>query len=294
MQIRYASFIVALVVLCFGPIAVTEVAAVQRPVLNPIGNLPREYFVDAPYGAFYDARDFSGIWFRVGGDWSHGPARTNPPLTPEGAALMKTHRPSRSYLPDIAPATPDPTDSNYPALTCNPKGFPAIVVDLNHDHHEVIMLQDRMLQLWQKERMPREIWLDGRALPAGDNYGNIGPSWMGMSVGHWEGNTLVVETIGLDGRAWLDAYGFPKSDEARFRERYTRTDEKTLELEVIMYDPLYYTAPWVSDIKVWKKEARDARTVNNFGWYGLFSGVSDLLCAPMNGEGIPSNPFGGD
>ena len=61
MRIRYASFIVALVVLCFGPIAVTEVAAVQRPVLNPIGNPPREYFVDAPYGAFYDARDFSGI-----------------------------------------------------------------------------------------------------------------------------------------------------------------------------------------------------------------------------------------
>ena len=89
---------------------------------------------------------------------------------------MKTHRPTRT--------TPDPADSNYPALTCNPKGFPAIVFDRNHDHHGVVQLPDRILQLWQEERMLCEIWLDGRELPSGDNYGNIGPSWMGMSVGH--------------------------------------------------------------------------------------------------------------
>ncbi len=133
--------------------------------------------------------------------------------------------------------------------------------------------------------MLREIWMDGRELPSGNQLANIGPSWMGLSVGDWEGNTLVVETIALDERAWLDAYGFPKSDEARFIERYTRTDAKTLELEITMYDPKYYTAPWISDIKVWKKEARDARPVNNFGWHGLFSGLNDLLCAPLNSFG---------
>ena len=286
MEIRYVNFVLPLAVLCFGSIAVTEVAAAQRLIRNPSGNLPREYFVEVPYNAFYAARDLSGIWFRVGGAGGHGPDGTNPPLTPEGVARMKTYRPTR--------ATPDPADSNYPALTCNPKGFPAIVFDRNHDHHEVVQLPDRILQLWQEERMLREIWLDGRELPSGDNYGNIGPSWMGMSVGHWEGNTLVVETIGLDGRAWLAASGFPKSDAAQFTERFTRTEENTLELEVIMYDPVYYTEPWISDIKIWKKEARDARPVNNFGWYGLFSGINDLLCAPMNGEGRPSNPYGGD
>ena len=124
-----------------------------------------------------------------------------------------------------------------------------------------------------------------RQLPTGDDYGNIGVSWMGMSVGHWEGNTLVVETIGLDNRAWLDTFGFPKSDQSRVVERYTLTDPETLELEQTLYDPVYYTEPWISDIKVWRKEARDARPVNNFGWYGLFSGINDLLCAPMNGGG---------
>ncbi len=286
MEIRYMSFVVPLAVLCFGSIAASEIAAPQRQILDASANLPREYFVETPYNPLYDARDFSGIWFRVGGGGGHGPDGTNPPMTPEGVARMQTLRPTRS--------TSDPADSNYPSLTCNPKGFPGIVVDRNHDHHEVVQLPARMFQIWQEERMLREIWLDGRALPSGDDYANIGPSWMGMSVGHWEGNTLVVETKGLDGRAWLSASGYPKSDAAQFTERYTRTEENTLELELIMYDPVYYTEPWISDIKTWKKEARDARPVNNFGWYGLFSGINDLLCAPMNGGGRPSNPYGGD
>ena len=67
MEIRYVRFVLPLAVLCFGSIAVTEVAAAQRLILNPSGNLPREYFVEVPYNAFYDARDLSGIWFRVGG-----------------------------------------------------------------------------------------------------------------------------------------------------------------------------------------------------------------------------------
>ena len=176
MQIRYVTVVVALAGLCFGPIAATHVAAAQRPILNAIGNLPREYYVDVTYNDSYDARDFSGIWFRVGGDWSHGPPRTNPPLTPEGLALMQTHRPTRSYLPEVTEAVASYEETNYPAATCNPKGFPAIVVDLNHDHHEVLVLGDRILQVWQEERMLREIWMDGRELPSGDNLANIGPS----------------------------------------------------------------------------------------------------------------------
>jgi hypothetical protein len=207
---------------------------------------------------------------------------------------MKTHKPTRSNLPEIAPAVEDSKQSNYPAIRCNPKGYPAIKVDDNHDHHEIVQLPNRILELWQEEGRIREIWLDGRPVPSGENLERIGPSWMGMSVGHWEGNTLVVEVVGLDGRAWLDSFGFPKSDNARFIERITRPAPDTLEIEYIIYDSTYYTAPWVSDIKTWKKEARNAKPVNNFGWYGLFSGLNDLICAPMNGSGDYSNAFGGN
>jgi hypothetical protein len=266
----------------------------QRVTLGVIGGKPPEYVKPKPFDGEYDQHDLTGIWFRVGGDRSHGPERSNPPLTAAGIAEMKTHRPTRSYVPEIAPAVADPKQSNYPATRCNPKGYPSIKVDDNHDHHEIVQLPNRILELWQEEGRIREIWMDGRPVPSGDNLERIGPSWMGMSVGHWEGNTLVVEVVGLDGRAWLDSYGFPKSDKARFIERITRPAPDTLEIEYILYDPEYYTVPWVSDIKTWKKEPRNAKPVNNFGWYGLFSGLNDLICAPMNGSGDYSNTFGGN
>ena len=104
--------------------------------------------------------------------------------------------------------------------------------------------------------------------------------WFGDSRGHWDGNTLVVNTTGLDERAWLDNAGNPKSFHAVFEERYTRTSYDEIELQISVTDPAYYTAPWVSDVKTFKKEARDGAQVNHFGWYGLFSGLTDLICAP--------------
>jgi hypothetical protein len=248
----------------------------------------------------YDKHDFSGIWFRamprnIGGDCGFGPQGSYPPLTPAGEAAIRKNAPTNTRHP-LQPKVgeKDPSQSNDPALTCNPKGFPQIVVDTAHDHHEVVQTPTRILQIWQEERRLREIWMDGRPLPSGDNLANLGNSWYGMSVGRWEGDTLVVDTVGLDERAWLDIYGFPKSGEARIEERYRLADAETLEVQLTLNDPKYYTKPWVSDVKRFKREARDAKTVNNFGWYGLFSSLVDLICAPVNAGGTPSNPRGGD
>jgi hypothetical protein len=292
MRKPYVSLLAVVVVISFALLAIAPAIA-QRVTLEVIGGKPPEYVKPKPYDPSFNPRDFTGIWFRVGGDRSHGPARTNPPLTAAGLAEMKTHKPSRSYVPEIAPAVSDPKTANYPAMRCNPKGFPSIKVDDNHDHHEIIQLSDRIIEHWQEEGRLREIWMDGRDVPSGDNLARLGVSWMGMSVGHWENNTLVVEVVGLDGRAWLDSYAFPKSDDARFIERISHPEPDTLEIEYIMYDPTYYTAPWVSDIKTWKKEPRNSKPVNNFGWYGLFSGLNDLICAPVNAGGDYANPFGG-
>ena len=252
----------------------------------------------------FDHRDFSGIWFRAmgrtgpngGGDCGFGPEGSAPPLTKAGEEAIAKNIPTNTRHPlQKKDGSVDPRKSNDPALTCNPKGFPQIVVDTAHDHHEVVMLPNRIFQVWQEERRLREIWMDGRPLPTGDALANLGPSWYGMSVGRWEGDTLVVETVGLDDRAWLDIYGFPKSDEARIEERYRRVDPVTLEVQLTLFDSKYYTKPWVSDIKRFKKEARDSKNVNHFGWYGLFSGLTELICAPVNADATnPSNPRGGD
>jgi hypothetical protein len=242
----------------------------------------------APDTTPFDAHDLSGIWLRLaprGGDRSI--SAKAPPLTPAGKARMAQNLPARSRTEK--PAPDDPADSNDPAFRCNPQGFPRIVIDTAHDYHEVIQLKDRILQLWQEERRPREIWMDGRPVPSGENLDNLGPAWYGHSVGHWEGDTLVVETVGLDDRAWVDLFGYPKSLKARVVERYRRTDASTLTLQLTLNDSEYYTQPWVSDLKTWKKQPREK--VTWFGWYGLFSGAGELVCAPMNASAV--NKHGG-
>ncbi len=237
-----------------------------------------------------DPRDLSGIYIRRGGNRGFGPPDSMPPLTPAGEAVIRTRIPSPGY--DRHPLSQEIDDqalSNDPTFACNPKGFPRILLDTAHDFHEVMMLPDRVLQVWQEARVMREFWLDGRELPSSENLLNLGPAWYGHSVGEWQGDTLVVNTVGMDDRAWLDQYGFPISFEARIEERYRKVDAETIELQLTLYDPMYYTRPWVSDTKMWKKEPPE--NVTWFGWHGLFSGLGELLCAPQNAS--PLNPRGG-
>jgi hypothetical protein len=68
--------------------------------------------------------------------------------------------------------------------------------------------------------------------------------WMGDSRGHWEGDTLVVESNGFNGKTWLDQMGHPASDALHVTERFRRKDFGHLEIEITIDDPKMYTAPW--------------------------------------------------
>ena len=85
----------------------------------------------------------------------------------------------------------------------------------------------------------RQIYMDGRALEAAPN-----PSWMGYSVGHWEGDTLVVESNGYNDRSWLDRNGHPHTEALRTTERYRRPDLGHLEYTLTLEDPAIYAKPW--------------------------------------------------
>jgi hypothetical protein len=216
--------------------------------------------------AQFDPKDLSGYWIgTVGG---HALGTKAPPLTPAGVALMK------GRIPDNLNKLP----GNAPWYECNPMGFPRLVLD--NEPLELIMLNDRVLELFQWEWTMRELWLDGRSLPAGENLENLGASWYGHSVARWEGNTLVVNTVGLDERAWLDNQGNPKSVYAQIEERYQRTGPDTIELQMTLTDPKFYTAPWVGAKRVYKRLPPREYTLS--GWKGLYSGNTDAICAPMN------------
>jgi len=85
----------------------------------------------------------------------------------------------------------------------------------------------------------RMIHMDGRELEA-----NPAPSWMGYSVGRWEGDTLVVDSAGFNDKTWLSRYGQPHTEAMRVRERYRRTDFGHLQIDVTYIDPDAYVKPW--------------------------------------------------
>src|SRR5438094_374488 len=72
---------------------------------------------------------------------------------------------------------------------------------------------------------------------------DLAPSWLGYSVGRWEGDALVVETIGLQNEGWLDAIGHPHSDALHMTERFRRSDRGHMTIEVTLRDPKAYSAP---------------------------------------------------
>jgi hypothetical protein len=85
----------------------------------------------------------------------------------------------------------------------------------------------------------RQIFMDGRELEKDPN-----PNWMGYSVGHWDGDTLVVESSGFNERTWLDLDGHPHTEELRVTERFRRRDFGHMELQIALDDPKAYTKPW--------------------------------------------------
>ena len=183
-------------------------------------------------------RDLSGVW--VGPN--NNKAERVPPMTPAGEALF-TERKGYGNASRIVGA------SNDPFITCDPLGFPRNLLAhavSSRGRFIVGSAPDRLLFAYEQQRVWREVWMDGRALPkAVDVRGAPESRYYGHSVGRWENDTtLVIDTMGVDERPWLDEEGHPRSSSARIQERYARQDQYNLQLTVTIDDPKYYTKPW--------------------------------------------------
>jgi len=205
-------------------------------------------------------QDLSGSWV--------GPQNIKgdpvPPMTPAGQAKLKENKPYPAAGPNQDKFE---QASNDPFITCDPLGFPR-----NLWAHAITMrggvlfgsAPNRMLMNYEQQRVWREVWLDGRALPkAVDVRGGPESRYYGYSVGHWENdNTFVIETTGLDDRAWLDELGHPKSTAAHIQERYTRVDQFNVQFTATVDDPKFYTKPWtfLRGNLYWMKDQQFAET----------------------------------
>ena len=112
--------------------------------------------------------------------------------------------------------------------------YPMEIIQLP-GQERVIMIFEGATHIW------REIYMDGRPHPEGDA---LNPTYLGHSVGRWEGDTLVVDVVGFNENTWIDFFGHPHTDALHVVERFSRPDKATLHYEATIDDPGAYTAPW--------------------------------------------------
>jgi len=193
------------------------------------------------------SHDLSGVWMQYpDGDVPGVPGmnavdgRTRPPLTPWGKAKFDAAKPL------VGPRAV-PGEENNPELRCEPDGPPKLLNLPNP--FEIVQIPGRVMMFFELGHIWRTVWTDGRPLPKDPD-----ATYLGYSVGKWEGDTFVVDTIGFNDKLWDDSYGNPRSDATHLTERYRRLNHDTLELQIIIDDPKAYTKPWVSPPKLHKLE----------------------------------------
>jgi hypothetical protein len=126
-----------------------------------------------------------------------------------------------------------------PDANCLPQGVPKILVA--PAPWKVVQTPDFIVFVHEAFNLWRQVFTDGRELAVNDD---TTPTWMGYSVGKWDGDTLVVETRGFNGKVWLDQLGKPSTDALHVTERFRRKDFGHMDIEITIDDPKAYTKPW--------------------------------------------------
>ena len=137
-------------------------------------------------------------------------------------------------------------DPAFNISRCAPYGFPRLLI--GGGLMEIFQTANRVFMRFETNNELREIWTDGRGHPE-----HLDQTWMGHSVGRWDGDTLVVDTIGFYGGdggkfKWLDPAGHPHSDALHITERIRRTNQNTLQIDLRFEDPTAFTAPFTGRV----------------------------------------------
>ena len=171
--------------------------------------------------------DISGVWqvAKVQGVlFPNGGA----PLQPSAEAKFKAANPQ----------------TNDPNLGCLPEGMPRFMLSIPLPM-EIFQTPTRVVIIREGVQVFRQIYLNRQHLR------DLDPTYSGDSVGKWEGDTLVVDTIGLNDKTWVDNAGLPHSEAMHVIERIRRVDHDTLVDDLTIEDPMTYTKP-ITAQRVWK------------------------------------------
>jgi len=199
----------------------------------PWRNVPRtadgKVDMNAPARRLADGHpDLSGFWMAIdavkylwdlGADLKPGDV----PLQPWAEALYKERIATNS--------------KDHPGVRCLPSGIPE--KESVPDGVKIVQTADVTIFLYESRTIYRQIFTDGRPFPRDPM-----PTWMGYSIGRWDGDTFVVETKHQNGKTWLDMRGLPGTEAMRVVERFDRPTIGRMNIDVTIDDPKAYTRPW--------------------------------------------------
>jgi len=200
--------------------------------------------------------DLSGIWENPGwrnlgtGVSGTGGAPGTPAVLPRGPGLFFD---IGSGVPGGLPFQPSAAALKKQRMADNMKDNPDahclpmgnMQLQTHPQPRKMIQAPDVLVILYEGNAGIRQIFTDGRALPANDPQ----PFWFGYSTGRWEGETLVVTSRGFRDGGWLDVNGSPLTDAATVTERFTRVNYGNMDIEITVDDPKAYTRPWTVTVK---------------------------------------------
>jgi hypothetical protein len=202
--------------------------------------------LEAPTPRTADGKpDLTGTWLN---EWFYGGQVRRPPAALPGEPPPSTFGNIGANFPNGLPMQPWAKalmaerkrlgSKDNPDAHCLPMGIMQF-----HEHpqpRKMIQTPDVLVILYEGNAGVRQIFTDGRPLPKNDPQ----PWWYGYSVGRWEGDTLVVETVGVKDDGWHDIDGSPQTDAVKYTERFRRLNYGTLKIDVTIEDPKAYTAPF--------------------------------------------------
>ena len=185
--------------------------------------------------------DLSGVWNMhstpaqrkyTGSTYTAEP----PEMTSLGNEKYMANKPSNG------PRTHSLKETDDPVLRqCLPPGTPRIY--LQPFPFQMVQTPKEILMIFEYDHTVRQIFMDGRAHPE-----DITPTYMGNSIGKWDGDTLVVDTVGFNDKTWLDRDGHPHSDQLHVIERFHRVDRDNMTIDINIEDPKVLVKPWKTQL----------------------------------------------
>jgi hypothetical protein len=226
-------------------ILLAAIAAPGQWLNHPTDGLPRladgRANLRAPAPRAPDGKpDLSGVWQAQGDpcDTDNGVAagQKRPKYFVSAAGCRNPDLPMLPWATELFRQRRAANSKDLPISDCKPLATP--MRDAFPLPFKIVQTPRLILLLYEQDTVYRQVFLDGRTLP-----GDPQPSWLGYSVGRWNADELVIETIGFHDRGWLDTSGHPYSDALHMLERFRRIDVGRMDIQVTYDDSKTYTQP---------------------------------------------------